>query len=443
MGKRAMVGLIGVALAASAGLSTAWAQDAGKPIELTRPADKPKELVMPTDGKAALAAAAKAMTDAKWISYQAKVEGVGMSGDYTATVTTERAEAGGWKVAVKGELKGKSSTKGRPFEVAFDGASIRSIRESDKQVGELTDPADVEEMMLFFAKERAAAPVTWETLGDKPFAFPDSADIKLETVPDVEGEKFYAVRVTIKDAKPAGEGADAFGGLYTFALKDNMLRKIERFRPNAKATDKPMRTVTFSKVEVAAEPKGGAFVLSVPKGFTVKTQAGKKSMKPAERQSEPKKTAGTGTKVGDTAIAFEGKDLDGGTIKFPGDFKNKIVMVDFWATWCHPCMEEMPHIAEAYDKFASQGLEVLGVSIDGAGDAAKIKSTLKSKKMSWLHIHDTNSAISRLYAVTSIPRAFLVDGDTGVIIAAGNDMRGDALAKTIEKAIKDKQASKK
>ncbi len=445
MGMRAST--VGLFLAAMSGLPLAVAQNADKPVEYkVPPAPAPgsggKPAAAPvTDGKSALAAAAKAMADAKWISYQAKVEGVGMNGDYTATVTLERAEAGGWKVAVKGELKGKSSSKGRPFEVAFDGASVRSIRESEKQVGQLTDPADLNEMMLFFAKERAASPVAWETLGEKAFTFSDTADLKLEEAADIDGQKCHAVRVTIKDAKPAGEGVDALGGLYTFSAKDHMLRKIERFRPNAKPGDKAMRTVTFDKVEASETPKGGTFALSVPKGYTVKTEAGKKGLKPIEKAKEDvKKPAGKGTfNVGDPATAFEGKNLDGATVKFPEDFKGKVVLIDFWATWCGPCMAEVPHIVDSYKKFSGDGLEVLGVTIDKKGDASKVKQTVSNKSMSWVHIHDADSAIATIYKVTSIPRALLVDGDTGLILAEGNSLRGKQLEETIERAIQAKK----
>jgi len=430
------------------GLPLAWAQNADKPGEFKLPpapapgAGDKKAAEPVTDGKSALAAAAKAMADAKWISYQAKVEGVGMSGDYTAMVTLERAEAGGWKVAVKGELKGKSSNKGKPFEVAFDGASIRSIRESEKQVGQLTDPADLDETMLFFAKERAASPVAWETLGEKAFAFGDTADLKLEEAADIDGQKCHAVRVTIKDAKPAGEGADAFGGLYTFSAKDHMLRKVERFRPTAKPGDKAMRTVTFEKVEASESPKGGAFVLAVPKGYTVKTEAGKKGLKPIEKAKEDVKKPTGELKVGDPITPFEAKTLDGASIKFPGDYKGKVVLLDFWATWCGPCMAEMPNVSAAYKKYSSDGFEIVGVTLDKKGAESKIKQTTEKMDMDWVQVYDGGgwqAAVATLYKIQSIPRAFLVDGDTGIILDDGAGLRGEALSKTIEKALKAKK----
>jgi thiol-disulfide isomerase/thioredoxin len=457
------------AVVLSALSGTAWAQPKDAPTE-TKPADpapakpteptkdekKPKKGRAPKlakDAKEALDQARFAMQDWAWIQYDVKVEGVGISGEYTAKVTLEQAEAGGWKISVDGELKAKGSTKGRPIRVAYDGAAIRSIRSIDKEVGQLTDPADVEETMLFFAKERAAAAVAWEAITPPdgvPFAFADKAEVTLEPSAEAAGETCNIVRIVAKDAKPAGEGADAFGGVYAFSAKDGLIRRIERFKPNAKPTDKPLRTVTFTNVESSATVKGGEFALSIPSGYRVKTEAGKKALKPIEKaKEEAKKPAGKPGQlaVGDLATPFEAKLMDGSTVNFPGDYKGKIVMLDFWATWCGPCIGEMPNVVEAHKKFKDQGFEVLGISLDKKGDDSKIKQAEKKLEMSWPQVFDGggwNAEIAKLYKVNSIPRTLLVDGDTGKVIDPGSGLRGNALAKTIEQAIKDKkQASEK
>ncbi|MBI3008883.1 MAG: TlpA family protein disulfide reductase, partial [Candidatus Omnitrophica bacterium] len=71
--------------------------------------------------------------------------------------------------------------------------------------------------------------------------------------------------------------------------------------------------------------------------------------------------AGKKTRTGlGTASDFVLKDLEGKDVKL-SDFKGKVMILDFWATWCPPCRKEIPHFKELYDKYKSQGLEIIGV----------------------------------------------------------------------------------
>jgi thiol-disulfide isomerase/thioredoxin len=143
--------------------------------------------------------------------------------------------------------------------------------------------------------------------------------------------------------------------------------------------------------------------------------------------------------VGKLITPFESVRMDGKTVNFPDDYAGKLVLIDFWATWCGPCMKEMPHLVQAYESYRQQGLEILGVSLDTAKSTAAIDPALARNKMTWPQINDLS--IGELYRIDRIPKAFLVDGSTGKIIATGDSLRGEMLRTTIAKALADRATS--
>ena len=121
---------------------------------------------------------------------------------------------------------------------------------------------------------------------------------------------------------------------------------------------------------------------------------------------------------------FNEKDLAGEPLSI-ARFKGKVVLVDFWATWCGPCREELPNVLAAYKKYHDKGFEIIGVSLDQ--DENTLKSFIKEKGMVWPQYFDGQgwgSKLGQKYGIDSIPMTFLLDQE-GKIVAKG--LRGAAL----------------
>src|SRR5438445_475976 len=111
--------------------------------------------------------------------------------------------------------------------------------------------------------------------------------------------------------------------------------------------------------------------------------------------------------VGQKAPAFEAKTTAGKTVKFPEDYKGKVVLLDFWATWCGPCRAEIPNLIIAHQKYHDKGFEVLGVSLDQPGDGPKLINFTRQNNMRWPQIYDGKywkADVAVKYGIHSIPR---------------------------------------
>ena len=110
--------------------------------------------------------------------------------------------------------------------------------------------------------------------------------------------------------------------------------------------------------------------------------------------------------------------------------KGNYVLVDFWASWCGPCMMEMPNVKANYEKYKEKGFNVVGLSFDRSADAWK--RAIREKELNWIHLSDLNywnTAAAKVYGIRSIPSSILCD-PTGKIVAI--DLRGEKLGEKLK-----------
>jgi peroxiredoxin len=138
--------------------------------------------------------------------------------------------------------------------------------------------------------------------------------------------------------------------------------------------------------------------------------------------------------VGDQAPDIAMTDPDGNVRKL-SDLRGKVVLIDFWASWCGPCRRENPNVVRAYEQFKSRGFEVFSVSLDQNAD--RWKAAIAQDGLIWPnHVCDLQgwqNAASRAYGVSSIPHALLVDQE-GTIVAT--HLRGAALTAQLNQLLR-------
>ena len=132
---------------------------------------------------------------------------------------------------------------------------------------------------------------------------------------------------------------------------------------------------------------------------------------------------------------FQEKDVEGKPLSV-SQHKGKVVLVDFWATWCMPCRVELPNVIATYQKHHKNGFEIVGISLDQ--DGAAMKNFTKSSGMPWQQFFDGQlwqNKLAQQYGIMSIPATFLLDKQ-GTII--GRDLRGPELEQAVADALAKK-----
>jgi len=218
-----------------------------------------------------------------------------------------------------------------------------------------------------------------------------------------------------------GQGERTSKFSYAFGKRDHLLRRLS-LGPATEGA-KPSVVETYSNVTL--QPS------LTPATFTYTPAPGAIASDPPKQPAmfDPR------LKVGAEPLPISGKDLSGKAVTL-AEYKGKVLLLDFWATWCGPCVAELPNVIAAYGKYHSKGFEIVGISLDQADARPKLEKFIADKKMPWRQIYDGKfweAANAQAYGVQSIPFTLLI-GKDGKIAAVG--ARGEALDPAIDAALK-------
>ena len=137
--------------------------------------------------------------------------------------------------------------------------------------------------------------------------------------------------------------------------------------------------------------------------------------------------------IGKTVPDFSAMDLDGNPISLE-QYRGKVVLLDFWAVWCGPCIAEMPNVKAVYNSYKAEGFDIIGISLDT--DEDRLRDYLKENDIPWRQVFSGEgwkSPVSQQYGIRAIPAPWLIDKD-GTLIT--HQARGDALERLVADALK-------
>lgn len=139
-------------------------------------------------------------------------------------------------------------------------------------------------------------------------------------------------------------------------------------------------------------------------------------------------------------VRREARPFPAGTVDLAGrpvslaDYRGRVLLIEFWATWCGPCTAELPTMLSAYERYHDRGFDVLGVTIDAGGEAGRVRQFVAEKQVPWRITHSTalRNPVAELWGVRGVPQTILVDRE-GRVVRIG--LRGMPLVREIGRLV--------
>ena len=134
------------------------------------------------------------------------------------------------------------------------------------------------------------------------------------------------------------------------------------------------------------------------------------------------------------ALDFEVRGFNGEALSL-NKYRGKVILLDFWATWCGPCLEEMPNVKRVYRKYKDQNFQIIGISLDT--NRSSLRSYLQRERITWPQFFDGagwDNSVAQKYEVNGIPQTYLIDGN-GFI--RKENLRGRALDAAVAELVNE------
>ena len=159
---------------------------------------------------------------------------------------------------------------------------------------------------------------------------------------------------------------------------------------------------------------------------------------PAEEPKDGSETEEkTGVFVGDKAYDFTLLDREGNEIRL-SSLQGKVVFVNFWASWCPPCVQEMPYIQAIYDQYQKKDVVILAVNVlatEKGKDAAAVNQFLSDNGYTFPVLYDVDGSVTIKYRVSAFPATYIIDKDGYIADFISGAMNKDTMEKKIEKVL--------